>query len=425
MNQCLGPKDGYGGNDWSQDGDSCRDNPQGEQKDSRGMVRPLKLSGNRVWRSYRGGLLLEGWLQGKAGEANGQDGHYPEEWAVSTVEARNPGKLALSGNCAAASRADTEPDRGADEVPEWPEGLSRVVREDGSQLLLREMIANHPVEMLGADQASRCEAGLSILVKILDSAERLAIQVHPDRETAGRLFNSAYGKTEAWHIVGGRIIDGQGPYVLAGFKPGITRTWWEELFRGQDVPGMVEGLHRFEVKPGQTILIPGGVPHAIGPGCLLLELQEPTDFTIRVERTTPGGMALPDFSCHQGAGFERMFDCFHYDGCSRKETEERLFLQPYLLKKQSGGTARQLIGNEHTPYFAMEEWAMEAGKSLEAETDGFSALLAMEGSGRLSWEDGAVSIRQGDVFFLPAALSRLEMAADGGGLCLIRCLPPK
>lgn len=57
---------------------------------------------------------------------------------------------------------------------------------------------------------------MGVLVKFLDSAERLPIQVHPDKEKAKILFHSGYGKTEAWYILDGRKIHGENPYNSDG-----------------------------------------------------------------------------------------------------------------------------------------------------------------------------------------------------------------
>ena len=77
---------------------------------------------------------------------------------------------------------------------------------------------------------------------------------------------------------------------------------------------MLEWMHCIEVHKGDTVLIQGGVPHAIGAGCFLAEIQEPTDYTVRTERITPSGLKVADTMCHQGLGFQKMFDCFHYEG---------------------------------------------------------------------------------------------------------------
>ena len=138
------------------------------------------------------------------------------------------------------------------------EGLS-VLEETG--VAFRDYLKKDPEGLLGK---GRKDTGM--LMKLIDAAERLSVQTHPSREKAMRYFNSPFGKTECWHILGGRSIDGQAPYVDFGFKAGVTRGKWTDLFCRQDIQGMLDCLHRIEVKPGETYLIRGGVPHAIGAG---------------------------------------------------------------------------------------------------------------------------------------------------------------
>ncbi len=102
------------------------------------------------------------------------------------------------------------------------------------------------------------------------------------------MLGSAFGKTESWYILGGREINGEKSAIYLGFREGVTEEIWKELFLKQDIQGMLSNLHRFEVNPGDAFIIYGGVPHAIGSGCFLMEVQEPTDYTMRVEKVTPG-----------------------------------------------------------------------------------------------------------------------------------------
>ena len=95
--------------------------------------------------------------------------------------------------------------------------------------------------------------------------------------------------------------------------------------------------------------------HAIGAGCFLVEIQEPTDYTIRVERTTPSGFAVADSMCHQGLGFEKMFECFHYEPHSREEIHDRWFIEPETVLKTAGGSITTLVGYRNTPLFRLDE----------------------------------------------------------------------
>lgn len=336
-------------------------------------IYPLQRA--KAWRSYRGGAMIGAFF----GEEGASDGHYPEEWIASVVPARNLG------------RPVTDP----------PEGLSML--KDNPQQSLRDLLAAEPVRLLGAEHVRRWGASPGVLFKIIDSAERLAIQVHPDRAMAAALFNSPFGKTECWHILGGRDINGERPCIYFGFKAGVTRTRWEEVFATQDIPAMLDCLHRLEVNAGETYLIPGGVPHAIGAGCFLLEIQEPTDFTIRTERTTASGMAVLDESCHLGLGFTRMFDCFHYEGLSRDE-----LLRRWRVERQ-GDT---LISHEQSGCFAMAMRDCERPRTLPA-TGAFRGLFVLSGQGEIASGSERQVARKGDQFFVAASAGAVELLPDG------------
>ncbi|WP_310499096.1 type I phosphomannose isomerase catalytic subunit [Paenibacillus qinlingensis] len=360
--------------------------------------RPHKLASNRVWRTYHGGKMLEAWQGGE----QPTDNSMPEEWIASVVRARNVGREHIV------------------------EGLSRVLTEGAEEVTLQDLIAADPVGFLGRRHHEKYGSETGVLVKALDAAERLTIQVHPDRVMAQEIFQSQFGKTEAWYILGGREIEGQPPYILYGFKPGMTRDTWEKLFWDQDIEGMIQALHKIEVQPGQVILVEGGMPHAIGSGCFLIEIQEPTDYTIRIERTTPTGRVIPDAMCHQGAGFDRMFDCFHYETYSLDEIKSRYRLQPKLIQKTESFEKYALLSYENTPYFGLESIEIKKQYALHQHGE-FSVLVVAEGAGTLSWENGRVRVTRGDQIFLPAGVDALICESEHGDepLHLLRCLPPR
>ncbi len=368
---------------------------------------PIRLTGSRAWRTYFGGKLLEQFHGAKTGE----DDHFPEEWIASLVAARNAGREELT------------------------EGLSMLA--DRPSVSFKELIESDPAGYLGEEHAVQLGATLGVLVKLIDSAERLAVQVHPDKEKARELFHSEYGKTECWHILGGREIQGEKPYVYLGFRPGVTPEHWKDCFLRQDIRAILECLHRFEIQEGDTILIEGGVPHAIGAGCFLVEIQEPTDYTIRVERVTPSGYQVADSMCHQGLGFEKMFECFHYETFSEEEARKRWFIPAKVLEEEGKNHRIRLVGYEETPCFCMD--MMEIKDVMSLKQNGCSAVYVLEGSGKLLLEERndvqeatgnekvwQEEVKQGDQFFLPAGIQELKWKAeDGSCLKLIQCFGPE
>lgn len=358
--------------------------------------RPLKLKYARIRRNYSGGLLLEEWQN----NPDAADGNWPEEWVASTVEARDTNSAVN-------------------------EGLSLVDSGENSGLFLRDVIKSDPAGFLGEDHAKKYHTDTAVLVKIIDSCRRLFLQVHPDRDFAKTVFNSDFGKTEAWYILGGRSVEGREPYILLGFKKGITKEVWTQLFKKQDVEGMINALHRFPIKPGDIFFIESGMPHALGAGCFLLEVQEPTDLTFRVERTTPEGKMLPDSFCHQGAGFEKMLDCFHYDTYTREEILSKWHLKPTILETQEGGVRTSLISSEYSPYFSMEK--LEVTETFRSkEESALRVAVVLSGQGKLLWDNHEMAIKQADELFLPAGLKDILWQSENKSkLEVVICHPPK
>ena len=339
--------------------------------------KPIKLSPARSWRTYLGGKLIEE----IHGSEDPKDSHFPEEWMISIVSSRT---------------LDREED-----------GLNKLDLPD-MDLTLKEIVAKNPVELLGENHVGKFGDQTGVLVKLIDSAERLIIQTHPDKEKAKELFHSAYGKTECWHFVGGREINGEPPYVYLGFKPGVTKEQWKVLFREQNIQGMLDCMHKYYVQPGETFLIEAGTPHAIGAGCLLVEIQEPTDYTIRLEKTSPSGLKLEDYLVHQGLGFEKMFEVFKYDTFTREETLEKWKVAPTTLKASASNKEIELIGYKQTPCFRMT--LVEVDNKVEIQGDGvFSGLYILSGNATIETGEDRQTVKKGDQLFIPAQVSSFSI----------------
>jgi len=357
---------------------------------------PLKLLHNRVRRPFCGGYLLDKWQ----GLEKFVDGYRPEEWVASLVEARNP-----------------EPIDG--------EGLSRLMFDDGTVLFLKDLIEKDPVGFLGKKHVEKHGANPALLVKVLDSYTRLLIQVHPNKQKAEELFQSPYGKTEAWYVLGGRSVNGEEPYVFLGFKPGVSKEKWQALFEEQDVKGMEEALNKITVKPGDVFLVQGGVPHAAGSGLFFLEIQEPTDYTIRTERKNMAGDPLTDMQLHQGLNFDKMFDCFDYEGFTQNEILQKWYLKPEVLSESIDGRELSLINSTHTSVFSMTKLEIR-GRYKQSTGKSFCVAVVVGGAGKLIWNNNSeMKVQQGDEFFIPTGIEVMEWKVDAGKqLDIVFCYPP-
>jgi mannose-6-phosphate isomerase len=113
-----------------------------------------------------------------------------------------------------------------------------------------------------------------LLVKLLDCAQTLSVQVHPPADVAARLGGEP--KTELWVV----LHAPPGSCIYAGLRAGVGRAEFEQaLRRGEDVSLL---LHRIPVTAGDVMFLPAGRIHAIGAGCVIAEVQQSSDTTYRV-----------------------------------------------------------------------------------------------------------------------------------------------
>jgi len=352
---------------------------------------PVILAPNRVYRLWQGGAVLDR-LQGRP---DGEDGHYPEEWIASTTVSRLPGR---------------PPD----------EGLSRIPLPDGRAVELKALIEAFPEPMLGARHVARLGSELGVLCKLLDSAVRLFIQAHPDAAFARRHLGSAFGKTESWIILATRAIAGETPYILFGFREGVTAPEFRRITRSQDRAAMIAALNRIPVRPGEVYLVEAGTPHAIGPGVLLVEIQEPTDLVINAEYEGTGRTEAQAFL---SLGFDLGMSCFNYRAAGPDFVARRR-LAPRLLVEEPEAREERLIGPDDTPSFGAGRLTVW-GRTRDRDRGRCYAGVVTAGRGEIETTAGPLSLRAGSTLFVPAD-SRHDAyrAAPGEPLTVIKCFPP-
>lgn len=144
-------------------------------------------------------------------------------------------------------------------------------------------------ELLGARALERTGTRFPLLIKILDCADWLSVQVHPNDEQAIRLEGAGQlGKTEAWHVLDAKM----GAELIAGVKPGTDAAMLEQAIRDGSILNVSQ---KHVVETGATVMMPAGTMHALGPGFLIYEVQQTSDTTYRVwdwDRPASAGRAL-------------------------------------------------------------------------------------------------------------------------------------
>lgn len=133
-----------------------------------------------------------------------------------------------------------------------------------------------PSDLLGEYTVAHTGTRFPLLVKLLDCAQWLSLQVHPDNFWAERLEGPGhFGKTEAWHI----LEANPQARLVAGIRPGADPATLSAAIGQKNLLDLVEYK---DVQAGDTIFMPSRTIHALGPGLLVYEVQQTSDFTYRV-----------------------------------------------------------------------------------------------------------------------------------------------
>lgn len=133
---------------------------------------------------------------------------------------------------------------------------------------------NKHADFLVAESWELSKDGIPLLIKLIDAASDLSVQVHPNDEFARLYEGVPFGKTEAWHVLDAE----KGSVIYLGLRNSVTR---EQLQRAIADGTVLNLLNKIEVQRGQTYLVPSGQLHAIGKGVTVYEIQQNCNITYR------------------------------------------------------------------------------------------------------------------------------------------------
>ena len=273
------------------------------------------------------------------------------------------------------------------ELSAHPEGMSRVANGPWRGRPLEDLASEYGAALLG----TRVGAGpFPLLVKLIDSKDRLSVQVHPNDETAARYGGEA--KTEMWYMLdadpGAGVFAGLGEGVdEAAFRRAIEETCFEDV------------LVRVPVEAGDAVFIPGGRVHAIDRGCLILEVQQSSNTTYRIH----------DWGRVGADGKPREL---HIEEAVRVTSWNDP--EPAKVEPEDLGSGRWLV--HESTYFRMERWEVDGVNALADSPETFQALFCAGGDFRIGAGDEEVVLNAGATCLLPACLEGVRIAGRGEAL---------
>lgn len=264
---------------------------------------------------------------------------------------------------------------------------------------LADLISRYSEALVGNEFAGR---RFPFLLKFLDAAEPLSVQVHPDDATAARADPPDSGKTEAWVVVSAAA----GSTIYAGLKPGVDRT---ALNKALDAGCVHELLHSFRPQRGDCIVIPAGTVHALGPGLVVYELQQSSDITYRLFdwcRLGPDGRPRP----------------LHIEQALEVIDFSRGPIAPIRLTPISDGRRQRLA---QCPYFTLDRISAEFGQTVALGGDMRMHLIAViSGAAQSSEIPGPSPLKAGDTFLIPAVVGPIALIAGADGMEILDAYGP-
>jgi mannose-6-phosphate isomerase len=277
---------------------------------------------------------------------------------------------------------------------------SRVSAGEYAGQIVAELSSEYGEHLLGRKVFEAYGTRFPLLVKLLDCADWLSVQVHPNDEQAALMVGPGEtGKTEAWHFIEAE----PGATIYAGIKPGTGAEELEAAIRAGHVLDVAE---RLEVRAGETVYIPAGTLHALGPGLLLYEVQQSSDTTYRVY----------DWGRPASAGRR-----LHVEE-SVAVTDPRKGAAVHLAPELSGTAAAAALV---CPYFALDVVRLGVA-ALDDDTGGetFHILTVTEGAAEISCDGEAVRLAQYETALVAGGAGAYRVRAAEGDARLLRAAVP-
>ena len=222
-----------------------------------------------------------------------------------------------------------------------------------------------------------------ILIKFIDAAKLLSIQVHPDDLYALQV-EGEYGKNEMWYVV-----DAQpGAYLYYGLSHPVTK---QELKERIENNTLKEVLNKVPVQPGDALFVKAGIIHAIGKGVIICEIQQNSNLTYRID----------DYGRKDKNGEPREL---HIDKALESTDIDLNVTLAKIGPTKSSGREKKENRLVESIYFTVDLIKNEDVFDVPVSKASFVAMVFIKGEGILKTGDTGVehAFKAGDTFFVNA-----------------------
>lgn len=243
-----------------------------------------------------------------------------------------------------------------------------------------ELINQYSHKFVGTNVSTE---NFPLLVKLINSREKLSVQVHPNDEYAHKHENES-GKTEAWYVIEAK----PDAKLIVGTKNSDKDTFSKAIAKGKTM----DYLNVIDVKKGDCFLINSGLVHAICEGLIILEIQQNSDITYRVY----------DYGRPREIHIEKSLDVIdfglHCENLSNKQ-----------VNNFDGFSKVDLCENK---FFGIKKYTIGSEFNDKSDIDKFYILTCVDGKGLIIGQGFEEIISKGDSFFIPASLGEYKILGE-------------
>lgn len=231
-----------------------------------------------------------------------------------------------------------------------------------------------------------------LLIKFIDAAADLSLQVHPDDRLAMARHGTP-GKTEMWYI-----LDADPTAMIhCGLRHDLTPA---EYDRRVTDGTLMETVNSFKAVPGQIYVLPPGRLHAIGAGTTLIEIQQSSDITYRVD----------DYGRRDASGKLRELHTEQArEAIDYRHTDNIYTTAPPL---PDNNDILQTVVLEHGPYFNANRVCVRGKHRLDNPDDSFMALICLDGKGVCHVDNTLQPVSKGTTLLVPAVQNSVGLEGD-------------
>jgi len=282
------------------------------------------------------------------------------------------------------------------EITDRPEGMSVVINGDYKGRTLHDLLKSMKHDLVGHKSDSD---RFPLLIKMIDAKKALSVQVHPNDDNAHLTGGEA--KTEMWYV-----LDAEpNAMIYTGLKPNVTQASFEKALSEDNLEQAT--LAKIPAKPGRTFFVPGGRVHAIGAGCLVLEIQQNSNTTYRVHDWGRVGNDGKPRETH----LEKALQVINWENSAPEVMPAK------LLESESNNQWWSIID---CPFFVTKRIELNQPEEISHDGSSFHALFVTRGTALIGANGIMASAKAGTSCLVPAAATNYTITPLSGSATVIQ-----